>query len=128
MSNRTATTFSPFPRPSAALPYPKHGRRRCRRACGALVYYYYSAAQLHKLHRLIVYMAGRSHGDLSYISFAVFIKLKNVNAGTSSRRALAVFPEMSETFFSALLSRFALSNKQNSWNEYCMSTENPRYV
>ena len=28
MSNRTATTFSPFPRPSAALPYPKHGRRR----------------------------------------------------------------------------------------------------
>ena len=28
MSNRTATTLSPFPRPSAALPYPKHERRQ----------------------------------------------------------------------------------------------------
>ena len=28
MSNRTATTLSPFPRPSDALPYPRHGRRR----------------------------------------------------------------------------------------------------
>ena len=41
MSNRTATTFSPFPRPSAALPYPKHGRRRVPAPMRSLCIYIY---------------------------------------------------------------------------------------